>query len=82
VAQPEQVPGEVGEIVGLELVRVDEESQRRIWKELMIREHPEGSRPLVGRQIRYLVDSEHGWLGALGFAAPGYDDAEPLPATA
>jgi hypothetical protein len=70
VPEPESVPGDVGEIVGLELMRVDEENQRRIWNELMIREHPQGSRPLVGRQIRYLVHSAHGWLGGLGFAAP------------
>jgi hypothetical protein len=41
----------------------------RIWNELMIREHPQGAGPLVGRQLRYLVGSEHGWLGGLGFAA-------------
>ena len=28
----------------------------------MIREHPQGAGPLVGRQIRYLVNSRHGWL--------------------
>jgi hypothetical protein len=41
----------------------------RIWNELMAREHPQGSRRLVGRQLRYLIGSEHGWLGALGFSA-------------
>jgi hypothetical protein len=25
---------------------------------------------LVGRQVRYLISSEHGWLGGFGFAAP------------
>ena len=70
VAEPEAVPGAVGEIGGLELILVEEESQMRIWNELMIREHPQGAGPLVGRQIRYLVGSAHGWLGAFGFAAP------------
>jgi hypothetical protein len=70
VDQPQKVPGEVGAIVGLELVRVEQEDQMRIWNELMIREHPQGAGPLVGRQIRYLVHSAHGWLGGLGFAAP------------
>ena len=37
---------------------------------LVIREHPQGSAIFVGRQIRYLVNSAHGYLGALGFAAP------------
>src|ERR1700733_13673078 len=70
VAEPQGVPGEVGAIVGLELVRGEQEDQMRIWNELMIREHPQGAGPLVGRQIRYLVHSAHGWLGGLGFAAP------------
>lgn len=35
----------------------------------MIREHPRGAGPLVGCQIRYLIRSEHGWLGGLGFSA-------------
>jgi hypothetical protein len=70
VAEPQGVPGEVGAILGLELVRVEQEDQMRIWNELMIREHPQGAGPLVGRQIRYLVHSAHGWLGGLGFAAP------------
>ena len=70
VGEPEGVPGEVGEVRGLELIRVEQEGQMRIWNELMIREHPQGSGPLVGRQVRYLIGSAHGWLGALGFAAP------------
>jgi Domain of unknown function (DUF4338)/Transposase DNA-binding len=70
VAEPEAVPGEVGKIGGLALILVEQESQMRIWNELMIREHPQGAGPLVGRQIRYLVGSAHGWLGAFGFAAP------------
>ena len=35
----------------------------------MEHEHPQGAGPLVGRQIRYLLWSEHGWLGAVGVAA-------------
>ncbi len=42
----------------------------RIWNKLMIEEHPLGDGPLVGRQLRYLISSEHGWLGGFGFAAP------------
>jgi hypothetical protein len=76
VAEPEEVPGEVGQIVGLELVGVEQQSQMRLWNELMIREHPQGAGPLVGRQIRYLVQSAHGWLGALGFAAPALQLAD------
>src|SRR6202041_3805617 len=76
VAEPQAVPGEAGEIKGLELVVGEHEDQMRIWNELMIREHPQGSRVLVGRQIRYLVQSEHGLLGAFGFAAPALQLAD------
>lgn len=70
VADPVGVPAKAGEIRGLELTLVTSEASMRLWNEMMIREHPRGHGPLVGRQIRYLVTSEHGFLGALGFAAP------------
>jgi Domain of unknown function (DUF4338)/Transposase DNA-binding len=76
VAESEGVPGEVGEVAGLELILVEQEGQMRMWNELMIREHPQGAGPLVGRQMRYLVSSEHGWLGAFGFAAPALQLAD------
>src|SRR3990172_4130835 len=76
VAEPEGVPGEVGAVGGLELILVEEEREMRVWNELMMREHPQGAGPLVGRQIRYLVGSEHGWLGAFGFAAPALQLAD------
>ena len=76
VAEPEGVPGEVGEVGGLELILVEQESQMRIWNELMIREHPQGAGPLVGRQVRYLIGSAHGWLGGFGFAAPALQLAD------
>lgn len=41
----------------------------RTWNELIAREHPQGERRLVGRQLKYLVGSAHGWLGAVGFSA-------------
>jgi hypothetical protein len=69
VPEAKNVPDEVTAIQDLRLVRVQDEKQMRIWNELIIREHPQGRRPLVGRQLRYLIKSEHGWLGAVGFAA-------------
>ena len=70
VPEAEAVPEEVGGVGRLELILVEQEGQMRIWNELMMREHPQGAGPLVGRQIRYLVGSAHGWLGGFGFAAP------------
>jgi len=69
VPEPEGVPDTVGEVRGLNLIYVKQESEMRIWNELMIREHPRGAGPLVGRQVRYLIGSENGWLGGLGFAS-------------
>ena len=43
--------------------------QRRTWNELVASEHPQGAVLHVGAQVRYLIESEHGLLGALGFAA-------------
>jgi hypothetical protein len=61
----------VADVVGLELLLVDprDDAKMRIWNELVAREHPQGDRRLVGRQLRYLVGSAHGWLGAVGFSA-------------
>ena len=69
VASPRNVPVEAGDVRGIELIIVETQEQMRIWNEMMIREHPRGAGPLVGRQLRYLIDSEHGFLGALGFGA-------------
>ncbi|MFQ5343785.1 MAG: IS4 family transposase, partial [Anaerolineae bacterium] len=69
VPPPQAVPSEVGDLIALELVRVEDDTHRAIWNELMAREHPRGAGPLVGCQLRYLISSAHGWLGGFGFAA-------------
>ena len=69
VEEPKAVPSEAGEVRGLSLVKVSNLDQIRIWNEMMIREHPQGAGLQVGAQIRYLIGSEHGWLGGLGFSA-------------
>lgn len=87
VAAPLEVPHELSAVRGLELVRVDTKAQRQVWNALMAREHPRGAGALVGCQLRYLIASEHGWLGGLGFGAAalklnarerwiGWDDAQ------
>ena len=69
--EPRDLPGEVSTIKDLriELVDPDDDLAMRTWSELMIREHPQGERRMVGRQLRYLIGSAHGWLGAAGFSA-------------
>lgn len=69
VPAPQGVPDAVDAIENLRIERVIDSQQSAIWNELVIKEHPQGNRPLVGRQLRYLIVSEHGYLGALGFAA-------------
>ena len=66
---PVGVPGEVRDVEGLRLVVVEDEAQRRIWNTLLSEEHPQGTTTFVGCQLRYLVGSAHGWLGAVGFSA-------------
>lgn len=70
VPLPVEVPTDVTAIEKLELVLVCTDDEMRLWNELMIEEHPLKDGPLVGRQIRYLIGSVHGWLGGFGFAAP------------
>ena len=69
VPAPQGVPVEAGQIRGLRLIAVEGEDDMRTWNELMIQDHPRGAGLLVGRQIRYLVGSKHGWLGGLSFSA-------------
>ena len=69
VAAPSPLPEDAGKIRHLKLIWVGTQEQMRLWNELMIQDHPQGNRPLVGRQLRYLVKSEHGWLGGVGFSA-------------
>jgi len=69
VPEPRGVPESAELIRELNLVLVETDEEMRIWNELMFREHPRGATLLVGRQIRYLVKSEHGFLGGLSFSS-------------
>ena len=57
------------EVRGLQLVEVTSAEEGQLWNELVIREHPLRQCRLVGRQLRYLVGLDHGWLGAIGFGS-------------
>ena len=67
----QDVPGRAGDVQGLHLVHVTSEDDEglRIWNELVETEHPVKNCRLVGRQLRYLIGSDHGWLGAMGFGS-------------
>lgn len=71
VAAVQGVPERVDQIEGLELIEVKsgDDEHFRIWNELMLEEHPLHDCRLVGRQLRYLIGSSHGWLGGIGFGS-------------
>lgn len=69
IPQPNNVPNNINEIRNLWLCLVRSEWDMRKWNEMMINEHPQKAGPLVGRQLRYLIYSDHGLLGGIGFAS-------------
>ena len=68
---PSRLQGTVNELGKLKLVLVSAKDRELDlqWKKLVATHHYLGYRPLCGAQLRYLVGSEQGWLGALGFSA-------------
>ena len=69
VAAATAVPGTVAAVAGLSLEVVEQGGQRRVWNTLLHFEHPQGTTTFAGCQVRYLVVSAHGVLGAVGFSA-------------
>jgi len=68
------VPRRVDQIRGLHLHLISgkEDLLHGLWNDLIIQQHPCGDAPLVGTQLRYLIGSDHGWLGALGFGPAAF----------
>lgn len=64
-----RLPARVDLIPGLHLRLLTgaEDPLAALWNDLLIAQHPCGDAPLVGAQLRYLIGSDLGWLGALGF---------------
>jgi hypothetical protein len=56
----------------LRLIQDEADPSHRIWNRLIAREHPLGDRPLVGAQLRYLIECDQGVVGALGFGPAAY----------
>ncbi len=71
---PEAVPldGSVGRLSGLRLSPVTDKNRSRLWNGLIDRYHYLGYTPLPGAQVRYLIESDQGLLGALGFGAAAW----------
>lgn len=70
----DQVPERVDKVRGLHLYLLSghKDPLHGLWNNMIIRQHPCADAPLVGPQLRYLIGSEHGWLGALGFASAAF----------
>src|ERR1043166_3399952 len=68
---PSKLVGSLKELRGLELVLVSSKDRALDlqWKKLIATHHYLGYQPLCGAQLRYIIGSEHGWLGALAFSA-------------
>ena len=68
------VPRRADQIQGLSLhlLSGQEDPRHGVWNDLIIAQHPCGDAPLVGAQLRYLVGSSQGWLGALGFGPAAF----------
>ena len=71
-APREPVVGSAGGIEGLRLHPVSTRSESRLWNEAIARFHYLGYTPLTGAQQRYLVRSDQGLLGAIGFGASAW----------
>ncbi len=56
----------------LHLIADEADPSHRLWNRLIIREHPLGDRPLVGAQLRYVVQCDQGVVGAFGFGPAAY----------
>lgn len=69
-----KLPAHAGRIPGLRLrlIQNEHDPAHRIWNRLIVREHPLGRSPLVGAQLRYLVECDLGIVGAFGFGPPAF----------
>jgi len=56
----------------IELARVDTPAASKRWRSLIAAHHYLGYTPFAGAQLRYLAESAHGTLAALGFAASAW----------
>ena len=58
--------------IRLRLVQDSQDPAHVVWNRLVVREHPLGRRPLVGAQLRYLIECDEGVIGAFGFGPAAF----------
>ena len=64
------VPDRVDKISGFSVQRVDTKVDAQLLARLLHDEHPQGAAQHSGRQLRYVITSDHGVLGGFVFASP------------
>jgi hypothetical protein len=56
----------------LRLIQGQKDPLHPVWNRLIVREHPLGRSPLVGAQLRYLIECDGGIVGAFGFGPAAF----------
>jgi hypothetical protein len=71
LTQVEPIECDLEELGPVELILVTSRYSQhyRIWKQLLERYHYRGAGRLCGAQLRYLLKSKRGWIGAMAFSA-------------
>ncbi|MHB1555125.1 MAG: Druantia anti-phage system protein DruA [Acidimicrobiales bacterium] len=69
---PLVTPASFEALGAVELVVVSTKAASKRWRELVSSYHYLGYTPFAGAQLRYLIESRSGTLGALGFAASAW----------
>jgi transcriptional regulator len=71
VGKPKNLPKTVGRVPSLQLKLIEPGDQESlaIWNFLIMKEHKIGLTRFFGKQLKYLVGSKNGWLGAIGFSS-------------
>ncbi|MCY4152770.1 MAG: IS4 family transposase [Aestuariivita sp.] len=64
------VPDRVDKVLGLAVPMVTTKAAAHLLARLLQDEHPQGAVQHGGRQLRYLITSDHGVLGGFVFASP------------
>lgn len=68
-------PGSLGALCPIELVVVETKALRLRWRNLIASYHYLGYTTFAGAQLRYLIESPSGTIGAIGFAASAWSCA-------
>ena len=72
VAPDQPISCGVGRFERIETLPVQSAKASRLWNEVIQRFHYLGYKPLPGAQVRYLIESDRGLLGVIGFGASAW----------